>query len=121
MVEAGGGKIIFISSNIAQRAQPESAHYVASKGGLNSLVINLAAVLGPHGIQVNAISPGEIYVEAAAEWFDDPANQELFQAIPLGGIGQPGDVAGAAVFLASSESDYVTGVNIAVDGGQLVT
>jgi len=82
MIQTGGGKIIFISSNIAQRAQPDSAHYVASKGGINALVINLAAVLGPHNICVNAISPGEIRVEAAAGWFDDPANQELFQAIP---------------------------------------
>ena len=122
MIEAGtGGKIIFISSNVAQMAQEDSAHYVATKGGLNSLVINLAGELGPHGITVNAISPGEILVESAREWFEDPANQWRFERIPLRRIGQPEDVAGAAVFLAGCEADYITGVNIAVDGGQLIT
>jgi len=122
MIEAGrGGKIIFISSNVAQMAQADSAHYVATKGGLNSLVINLAGELGPHGINVNAISPGEIFVESAREWFKDPANQRRFEAVPLRRVGQPQDVAGAAVFLAGSESDYVTGANIPVDGGQLIT
>ena len=121
-IEAGrGGKIIFISSNIAQRAQKDSAHYVATKGGLNALVVNLAGELGKYQITVNALSPGEIFVESAREFFEDPAMQPVFQAIPLARIGQPPDVAGAAVFLASSEADYITGVNIAVDGGQLIT
>ncbi len=122
MIRAGNaGKIIFISSNVAQMAQEDSAHYVATKGGINSLVINLAGELGPHGITVNAISPGEVFVESAREWFEDPANQWRFEKLPLRRIGRPEDVAGAAVFLAGSEADYITGVNIPVDGGQLIT
>ena len=120
MIKTGGGKIIFISSTAAQMAAAGCAQYVATKGGINSLVINLAAELGPYNICVNAISPGHIFVETAREWFEDPGNKELFEAVPLGRFGQPEDVAGAAVFLASSESDYITGVNIPVDGGQLV-
>ena len=120
MINTGGGKIIFISSNIAQMAQPASAHYAATKGGINSLVINLAAELGPYNICVNALAPGDILVEKVMEWFEDPAVHHRFQTMPVARIGQPEDVAGAAVFLASSESDYITGVNIPVDGGQLI-
>jgi len=114
------GKILMITSNIADIAQRETAHYSSTKGGLNSLTRVLALELSDYGICVNAIAPGEIYVESARDFFDDPANKPRFDAIPLRRFGYPEDVAGAAIFLASSESDYITGTITVIDGGQLI-
>jgi NAD(P)-dependent dehydrogenase (short-subunit alcohol dehydrogenase family) len=114
------GKIVMITSNIADIAQPETAHYSSTKGGLNSLTRVLALELSDYGICVNAIAPGEIYVESAKDFFDDPANKPRFDAVPLRRFGHPEDVAGAAIFLASSESDYITGTITVIDGGQLI-
>jgi len=114
------GKIVMITSNIADIAQAETAHYSSTKGGLNSLTRVLALELSDYGICVNAIAPGEIYVESAKEFFDDPANKSRFDAVPLKRFGYPEDVAGAAVFLASEESDYITGTITVIDGGQSI-
>jgi NAD(P)-dependent dehydrogenase (short-subunit alcohol dehydrogenase family) len=114
------GKIVMITSNIADIAQRETAHYSSTKGGLNSLTRVLAVELSDYGICVNAIAPGEIYVESAAHFFDDPENKPRFDAIPLRRFGYPEDVAGAAIFLASSESDYITGTITVIDGGQII-
>ena len=120
MAQQRSGKIVIISSNLADIAQPETCHYMATKGGLKSLTKGLALELSPYGICVNAIAPGEIYVESAKEFFDDPANRPRFDAVPLRRFGYPQDVAGAAVFLASSESDYITGTTTVIDGGQSI-
>lgn len=120
MAQQTSGKIVIISSNLADIAQPETCHYMATKGGLKSLTRGLALELSPYGICVNAIAPGEIYVESAREFFDDPANRPRFEAVPLRRFGYPQDVAGAAVFLASSESDYITGTTTVIDGGQSI-
>lgn len=120
MAQQRSGKIVIISSNLADIAQPETCHYMATKGGLKSLTKGLALELSPYGICVNAIAPGEIYVESAKEFFDDPANKPRFDAVPLRRFGYPQDVAGAAVFLASSESDYITGTTTVIDGGQSI-
>jgi len=120
MAQQRSGKIVIISSNLADIAQPETCHYMATKGGLKSLTKGLALELSPYGICVNAIAPGEIYVESAREFFDDPANRPRFDAVPLRRFGYPQDVAGAAVFLASSESDYITGTTTVIDGGQSI-
>ncbi len=120
MAQQRSGKIVIISSNLADIAQPETCHYMATKGGLKSLTKGLALELSPYGICVNAIAPGEIYVESAKEFFDDPANKPRFDAVPLQRFGYPQDVAGAAVFLASSESDYITGTTTVIDGGQSI-
>lgn len=120
MAQQRSGKIVIISSNLADIAQPETCHYMATKGGLKSLTKGLALELSPYGICVNAIAPGEIYVESAKEFYDDPANKPRFDAVPLRRFGYPQDVAGAAVFLASSESDYITGTTTVIDGGQSI-
>jgi NAD(P)-dependent dehydrogenase (short-subunit alcohol dehydrogenase family) len=120
MAQQRSGKIVIISSNLADIAQPETCHYMATKGGLKSLTKGLALELSSYGICVNAIAPGEIYVESAREFFDDPANKPRFDAVPLRRFGYPQDVAGAAVFLASSESDYITGTTTVIDGGQSI-
>ncbi len=83
MAEQRAGKIVMITSNIADIAQPETAHYSSTKGGLNSLARVLALELSQYNIYVNTIAPGEIYVESAKDFFDDPANKPRFEAVPL--------------------------------------
>jgi NAD(P)-dependent dehydrogenase (short-subunit alcohol dehydrogenase family) len=81
----------------------------------------MALELAPHNIQVNAVAPGEIFVEAARDFFCDPANAERFAAIPVGRIGRAEEVAGAVVMLACEDSSYITGQTIFIDGGQMIT
>lgn len=121
MAKRGGGNIVHLTTNITEVAQAGTAHYVSSKGGLRSLTRNMALELAPHNIRVNAVAPGEIFVEAARDFFEDPANQERFAAVPAGRIGKAEEVAGAVVYLASSESSYQTGTTIFIDGGQMVS
>ena len=123
MVASGtGGSIIATSSVSAHSAQPELVHYQAAKAGVAMLVRGMALELAPHGIRVNAIAPGLVETNLTTRIFQTP---ELLAArvnrIPLGRAGQPADMVGAAVFLASDESAWVTGTTITVDGGFSVT
>lgn len=116
-----GGKVINISSVHEDLAFPNFAAYCASKGGLRMLARTLAVELGPLGITINNIAPGAIETPINAKLLNDPAKLgALTRQIPLARLGQPGDVAGLAVFLASSDSDYVTGSTYLVDGGLTV-
>ncbi|WP_246066900.1 SDR family NAD(P)-dependent oxidoreductase [Paenibacillus koleovorans] len=122
MIEAGrGGKIINITSIVAHAAIPERAAYAASKGGVMQLTQNLAVEWAEHGIQVNAISPGfirtEIVQDLIARGVHKP--ERMVARIPAGRLGEVDDLVGPAVFLASSDSDYVTGTILKVDGGWL--
>jgi glucose 1-dehydrogenase len=115
------GKIINISSVHEDLAFPNFAAYCASKGGLRMLARTLAVELGPLGITINNIAPGAIETPINTKLLNDPAKlAALTRQIPLGRLGKPGDVAGLAVFLASSDSDYVTGSTYFVDGGLTV-
>lgn len=116
MIEVGRGRIINISSVHGRRTVPTLAHYAASKGGLNSLTLGMALDLAPYGITVNAISPGTIEVERyfEGEWYD---RERFSRYIPVGRVGTPNDVARVVVFLASDDSDFITGQIIYVDGG----
>jgi glucose 1-dehydrogenase len=112
------GKIINISSVHEELAFPNFAAYCASKGGLRMLTRTLAVELGPLGITINNIAPGAIETPINTKLLNDPAKlQALTRQIPLSRLGKPADVAGVAVFLASSDSDYVTGSTYFVDGG----
>ena len=113
MVARGHGVIINIASRAGTRGRPDSAAYGATKAALTSLARSWAAEYGPAGIRVNAISPGPVYTNAA--------KRELFdvwgKTTPLGRAGEPQEIAEVIGFLASPRAGYITGTNVAVDGG----
>lgn len=114
------GKVINMSSVHEELPFPHFASYCMSKGGLKMMTRNLAIELAPFGITVNSIAPGAIETPINKKLLNDPAKlKELLANIPLNRLGQPGDVAGVSVFLASSDADYITGTTIFVDGGLL--
>ena len=121
MKQSGKGRIINIASIHADVPLRERAIYAISKGGMAMLAKSLALELAQYGITVNAIAPGAILTAMNRESLADAGKRaKLLERIPLGRIGEPEDIVGAAVFLASSESDYVTGTTIYVDGGLLL-
>lgn len=122
MVRQGqGGSILNVTSQLAEVARPERAAYVASKGGGRSLTHAMALELAPHGIRVNAIAPGPTLTGLTRSSYADPERRRATIAqIPLGRLGQPEDIVGAILFLASDESRWVTGSTVTVDGGYLV-
>lgn len=114
------GKIINVSSVHEELPFPHFASYCASKGGIKMLTRNLAIELAPSGITINSIAPGAIETPINTKLLHDPVKlKDLLENIPLGRLGKPEDVAGLAGFLASSESDYITGSTFFVDGGLL--
>ena len=119
LAKSGGGKIINIGSMYSIFGSPFAASYAASKGGVVQLTKSLAVSWAADNIQVNAILPGWIRTDMTAPIESDM--QDLHQAIiartPAGRFGQPDELGGTAVFLASSASDFVTGQSIAVCGG----
>jgi len=121
MVSAGnGGKIINIVSMLSFQGGIRVASYTSSKSGLAGLTKLLANEWAKHGINVNAIAPGYFATNNTdALRADEKRNAEILGRIPAGRWGRPPDLAGAAVFLASSASDYVHGTVLAVDGGWL--
>jgi 2-deoxy-D-gluconate 3-dehydrogenase len=133
MVKAGnGGKIVNIASVDAIHPTGNLAHYDSSKGGVVMLTKSLALEFGKYQIMVNAIAPGGIMTpgaqasaRSALQGLDAEALKKLMQAftarIPLGRQGKPDDIAKAALFLATSASDYVTGTVLVVDGGYLLS
>ncbi len=113
-----GGKLINISSVHEDIPFPEYTAYCASKGGIRMMMRNLAMELAPYKINVNNIAPGAIATPINQSVLDDPiASKNAISEIPWGRFGRPEEVASVAVFLASSESDYVTGSTYYVDGG----
>lgn len=114
------GKIINISSVHEELPFPNFTAYCASKGGMKMLTRNLAIELGALGITINNVAPGAIETPINTKLLNDPEKLgALLKNIPLGRLGQPGDVASLVTFLASSDADYVTGTTFFVDGGLL--
>jgi NAD(P)-dependent dehydrogenase (short-subunit alcohol dehydrogenase family) len=118
MIKEGGGRIINMSSMSAQIVGSRQAHYAATKGAVQMLTKGMAVELASHNILVNAIAPGIIDTRINKNLLSDPVRRNnALQRIPLGRAGRPDEVTGAAIFLASEESSYVTGSTIFVDGG----
>lgn len=120
MLARGGGKIVNIASMLSFQGGIRVASYTASKSGVAGLTKLLANEWAGKGINVNAIAPGYFATDnTAALRADEKRNSEILARIPAGRWGAPGDLGGAAVFLAAPASDYVHGTVIAVDGGWL--
>ena len=118
MLKARAGKIINISSVIGLVGNPGQVNYSASKFGMIGFTRSLAIEVAKRGICVNAIAPGFIETDMTAT-LNEEQKKNLMQKIPMQKFGSPQDVANAAIFLASSMSDYITGQVITVDGGML--
>ncbi|MDP9145214.1 MAG: glucose 1-dehydrogenase [Actinomycetota bacterium] len=117
-IDQGRGKIINLASTFSFVGFPEFAAYCSSKGGVALLTKTLAAEWASLGVNVNAIAPTAVRTEMNAYLLDDPNFLDFFlPKVPAGRVGDPSDVAGAAVFLASAGSDFVHGHLLLVDGG----
>ena len=117
-ISCSAGKIICMSSVHQEIPWAGHANYAASKGGIMMLMRSLAQEAAPRRVRVNAIAPGAIRTPInSAAWDTPQAYRKLTALIPYGRIGEPEDVANAAVWLASDDSDYVVGATLFVDGG----
>lgn len=121
MAAAGGGAIINVTSQAAEVAQPDCAHYYASKGGGKQLTKAMAVDLARHNIRVNALAPGLTNTGMTRLSSEDQwaFRKKILERIPLGRPAEPEEMVGAAIFMASDESGYMTGTSLVVDGGYL--
>jgi NAD(P)-dependent dehydrogenase (short-subunit alcohol dehydrogenase family) len=116
MARKGAGVIIHMSSGGATKAHRGNVAYDASKGGIEAMTRAMALDLAPYGVRVNAIVPGLIRTYD----IDDETAAERGQVVPMGRLGDPEDLAGPTVFLATEDARYITGACLVVDGGVLV-
>lgn len=122
MVRQGqGGAIVAVSSISALVGGEYQTHYTPTKAGVHSLMQSTAIALGRHGIRCNSVLPGTILTDINKDDLADPEKRaRMAQRIPLGRLGEPDDIAGPIVFLASDLARYVTGAALLVDGGAFV-
>jgi len=120
MLRRKAGKIINIGSMYSYFGSALVPSYSAAKGAIVQLTKSMAIELAPHNIQVNAIAPGWIETDMTAPVRASPMNDEILSRTPAGRWGQPEEIAGTAVYLASRASDFVTGTTIRVDGGYAI-
>jgi 7-alpha-hydroxysteroid dehydrogenase len=116
MQAAGGGAVVNISSVAARYAQKRFSAYGAAKAALNQMTRNLAHDFAPT-VRINAIEPGTILTEALAPYLNAERTERMLSNTPMGRMGQPEDIAGAAVFLLSPAASWITGKILGVDGG----
>ncbi|MDB5733053.1 MAG: short-chain dehydrogenase/reductase [Variovorax sp.] len=116
MREAGGGAVVNISSVAARYAQKHFSAYGAAKAALNQMTRNLAQDFGP-AVRINAIEPGTIMTDALAPFLTPERKERMVASTPMARLGQPEDIAAAALFLVSPASSWITGKILGVDGG----
>ncbi|HUI29387.1 MAG TPA: SDR family oxidoreductase [Candidatus Acidoferrales bacterium] len=122
MVARSSGSIIMISSMASQYGIPKVVAYTASKSAIEGMTRALAVEWSPHGVRVNCIAPGFIKTAMSSRALDNDSERKrkVLSRTPVGKLGEPSDVADAALFLASSQSKYITGVVLPVDGGNSI-
>ncbi len=119
MKAAGHGRILFTSSITGPRVtSPGHGHYSASKAGINGFIRAAALEFAGYGITVNGVEPGNILTEGMKAHRSPAFIRSMEEAVPLGRLGTPRDIANAFLFLASDEAAYITGTTLVVDGGQ---
>jgi NAD(P)-dependent dehydrogenase (short-subunit alcohol dehydrogenase family) len=122
MVARGSGNIIMISSMASHYGIPKVIGYSASKAAVESMTRAMAVEWSPHGVRVNCIAPGFIKTAMSSEALEsDPERKKrVLNRTPMGKLGDPDDIANAALFLASAQSKYITGATLMVDGGNSI-
>lgn len=121
MRSKGSGRMIFTSSITGPRVtSPGHGHYSASKAGINGFIKAAAIEFAAYGITVNGVEPGNILTEGVTQHRSAEFLRGMEEAVPLGRLGTPRDVANAVLFLASDDASYITGTTIIVDGGQIL-
>jgi 3-oxoacyl-[acyl-carrier protein] reductase len=121
MKERGFGRIVIISSTAGQRGEANVSNYAASKGGQISFTKSLAAELGPFGINVNSVAPGWVDTDMCADVFSDKSfKKSIEDAIPVGRVASPEDIAWPIVFLCSEWARHVNGEILNVNGGSVL-
>jgi 3-oxoacyl-[acyl-carrier protein] reductase len=119
MKARGGGRMIFTSSITGPRVtSPGHGHYSASKAGINGFIKSAALEFSSYNVTVNGIEPGNILTDGMKEHRSAAFIKMMEEGVPLGRLGKPRDIANAALFLASDDASYITGITIIVDGGQ---
>ena len=120
MITQGGGRIVNVTSIVDIQPIADLSAYVAAKGGIVALTKVLAVELGPHGITVNALSPGATDTPLNQAAYTPEVRRTYNERIPLGHIASPEEIADALLFLTSDASRYVTGLELVVDGGMVL-
>lgn len=121
MLEQGRGSIVTMSSAAGRQPSQAAAAYAAAKAGVAMLSKHLAAEMGSRGIRVNCLAPSTVLNEKMDTAMTHEQREHLTSSFPLGRLGQPGDVAAAAVFLLSDHASWLTGVTLDVSGGRIIT
>ena len=120
MREGNGGSIINITSRSGSHPNPMTGQYGAAKAGVENLTMTMAVEWGHMGIRVNAVAPGVVVTEETTAILSGDRAQKQIDTVPMGRLGQPHDIASACVYLASDESEWVSGITIPVNGGSRI-
>jgi 3-oxoacyl-[acyl-carrier protein] reductase len=120
MLDRGSGSIVTMASAAARQPAKSSAAYAAAKAGVIAFTRHLAMEVASSGVRVNCLAPSAVENEKMRAWMSEDERRALGASLPLGRIGQPHDVAAAALFLASGAASWITGVTLDVAGGKIM-